>query len=291
MRHYKNHIEIMGLILFLFSLLYTPSVDAQLTFTIEDSTIEVYRDGIAHIIQTFTVDEFETNIQVPLFATAMQNILILDEDKKPVDYQLNATHLTAFTFGASTLSLEYDTNALTNKNADVWTLIVNSPYDLKVRLPQNSTIVFLSGVPNIIDTSGEDLTLTLDHALWEVSYIVPLQQQNQATVIIQSLNVYVYIIAGTVVTCVVTILTLFLVRKRKISIKKALKTNPNLSKDEIAVLTFLAEKDGKAFEAEIRQRFPDVPRTSLWRLVRRLEGLEIVEIERIGLENQVQLRK
>jgi uncharacterized membrane protein len=34
-----------------------------------------------------------------------------------------------------------------------------------------------------------------------------------------------------------------------------------------------------------------MPRTTLWRLVRRLEGLEIVEVKKIGLENQVQLKK
>jgi uncharacterized membrane protein len=96
---------------------------------------------------------------------------------------------------------------------------------------------------------------------------------------------------GAVATCGFGLSALFLVRRKRISIKKTLKNNPNLSKDDIAVIEFLAEKDGKAFEAEIRQRFPDMPRTSLWRLVRRLEGLEIVEIKRIGLENQVQLRK
>jgi uncharacterized membrane protein len=62
-------------------------------------------------------------------------------------------------------------------------------------------------------------------------------------------------------------------------------------KEDRTVIEFLAQKEGKAFEAEIRQRFPDMPRTSLWRLIRRLESLEIVEIKRIGLENQVQLRK
>jgi hypothetical protein len=38
-------------------------------------------------------------------------------------------------------------------------------------------------------------------------------------------------------------------------------------------------------------RYFDVPRTSLWRLVRQLEGLELVEIKRIGLENEVHLKK
>jgi uncharacterized membrane protein len=64
-----------------------------------------------------------------------------------------------------------------------------------------------------------------------------------------------------------------------------------LKKEDREVIEFLAEKDGKAFEAEIRERFPDMPRTSLWRLVRRLERLEIVEIKKIGLENQVALKK
>jgi uncharacterized membrane protein len=52
----------------------------------------------------------------------------------------------------------------------------------------------------------------------------------------------------------------------------------------------VAEKEGKAFEAEIRERFLDIPRTSLWRLVRRLEKLEIVQVKKIGLENRVELK-
>lgn len=291
MRHCRNSIEIVGLIFLLFSLFCTPSVNAQSAFYIEESTIEVYRDGIVHVKQTFRVDEVAADIQIPLLCAAIENILVLDQDKKPVDYQLDGACLVVFTFGASSLTLEYDTNALTNKTADVWTLIVNSSYDLEVRLPQNSTIIYLNGVPRIIDTSGDDLTLTLDPAAWEVSYVLPLQQENQTIVVIESEGIIEYVIVGILGIFVIFILSLLLVRKRRISIKKALKRNPNLSKDEIEVLEFLVAKNGKAFEAEIRQNFPDMPRTSLWRLVRRLEGLEVLEIKRIGLENQVQLRK
>ena len=80
-------------------------------------------------------------------------------------------------------------------------------------------------------------------------------------------------------------------RKRGINVDKILKANPQLAKEDQDVIRFLAEKDGKAFEAELREKFPDMPRTSLWRLVRRLERLEIVEIKKIGLENQVELKK
>ena len=70
-----------------------------------------------------------------------------------------------------------------------------------------------------------------------------------------------------------------------------MKAHPHLKKEDKEVIEFLSEKGGQAFEAEIRERFPDMPRTSLWRLVRRLERLEIVEVKKIGLENQVQLKK
>jgi len=79
-------------------------------------------------------------------------------------------------------------------------------------------------------------------------------------------------------------------RRRKPSIKKILKKNPHLRKEERNVLVFLAENNGRAFESEIRQRFPEIPRTTLWRLIRRLEKEEIVKIRRIGRENLVELR-
>jgi uncharacterized membrane protein len=75
------------------------------------------------------------------------------------------------------------------------------------------------------------------------------------------------------------------------SVEKILKTNPYLKDEDKEVILFIAEKGGKVFEAEIRERFPDMPRTSLWRLVKRLEKLDIVKIKRIGLENQVELKK
>ena len=73
--------------------------------------------------------------------------------------------------------------------------------------------------------------------------------------------------------------------------KKIFKIHQQLNREEKEVIKFLAEKQGNAFEAEIREHFPDLPRTSLWRLVRRLEKLEIVKVKKIGNENRVELRK
>jgi len=84
---------------------------------------------------------------------------------------------------------------------------------------------------------------------------------------------------------------LFIRRRGRQSIEKIFERHPYLRQEEKDVLIFLDENDGKAFESEIRKKFPDIPRTSLWRLVRRLEREGIVKIRRVGLENLVELKK
>ena len=75
------------------------------------------------------------------------------------------------------------------------------------------------------------------------------------------------------------------------SAKKIIKKHPHLRQEDRDVIMFLEEKGGKAFESELRDRFQDMPRTTLWRLVKRLEKMEIVSVRKIGLQNQIKLRK
>ena len=64
--------------------------------------------------------------------------------------------------------------------------------------------------------------------------------------------------------------------------------HPHLRLDDKEVLRFLAESGGGVFAAELRERF-GVPRTSLWRMIRRLEREGAVEVERIGGQSLVKL--
>jgi len=64
--------------------------------------------------------------------------------------------------------------------------------------------------------------------------------------------------------------------------------HPHLRLDDKEVLRFLADSGGGVFAAELRERF-GVPRTSLWRMIRRLEREEAVEVERIGGQSLVKL--
>jgi uncharacterized membrane protein len=280
-------------IITLISLAASSTAVAQSLFEVESIDLTVYRDGLVHVTQTIVVDELAPEVTLPLLSPSIENVIVLDENQLAVDYEINGGNLTVFTLGAESVSVEYDTIALTGKEAEVWTLTADNPYTLTVFLPQNSTVIYLNMMPTAIDSSGTGIKLSLYPGQWEISYVLPLvpddgTEDNGApwTIPIE------YLIAAIVAVTAVVLSVLLIVRRRRgPNVEKTMKAYPQLKKEDKEVIEFLAEKGGKAFEAEIRERFPDMPRTSLWRLVRRLERLEIVEVKKIGLENQVQLKK
>jgi uncharacterized membrane protein len=269
----------------------------QTSFEVQLTYLTVYRDGLIHCKQEVSVDVFAAEITIPLVSEAAQNLLVLDENMTAVDYKVSGKNLTTYTLGTSSILIEYDTLMLTQKEAEVWTIITNYQHDLTVTLPLNPTVIYLSNSPLAIETKENTITMTLNPGDWEISYILPAltpgefpdQTDENGDA---SPQLPLYLAVGAVAT-VAVIVAVFVLHRRKggIDVDKILKVNSQLAREDQAVILFLAEKEGKAFEAELREKFPDMPRTSLWRLVRRLERLDIVEIKKIGLENQVELKK
>ena len=63
----------------------------------------------------------------------------------------------------------------------------------------------------------------------------------------------------------------------------------DLRLEDKEVIRFLAGSNGEAFASEIRDRF-EIPRSSAWRLIRRLVNNEIVEERKIGNQSLVRVR-
>lgn len=66
--------------------------------------------------------------------------------------------------------------------------------------------------------------------------------------------------------------------------------HPTLRMDDREVIRFIAESGGELFSNEIRERF-DIPRTSAWRMQRRLEGLDIIEERKVGGQSLVSIHR
>ena len=370
----------IGFAIFILLLSITVAVADETEFQVESTKLQIYRDGVVRVTQTLIVNDTVPAVSLSLLNSSVDNFIVLDENQTVLDYEVDGVNLTVFTLGATSVSLQYDTNSLTMKDAEVWTFLVDTPYNLTVQLPEESTVVYLSEPPAAIDTEGNKITLSLFPSQWEISYVFPLtppadfqisdlevtphevEAGEEVTVSVKITNVggqtgsytlqllinqtteetktvtleegastttefkiikqtpgtynieidglvdeftvsaassngshsdpipIEYLVAAAAAAAAI-IFVVFLLFRRGYNIEKIFKMHPRLNKEEKDVIQFLAENEGKAFESQIRERFPDIPRTSLWRLVKRLEKLEIIRVKKIGLENQVELKK
>lgn len=72
-------------------------------------------------------------------------------------------------------------------------------------------------------------------------------------------------------------------------IKDILLDRPHLRVEDKMLLELLAEKQGAAFESDIRNKLL-LPKTSVWRLVRRLEREELIEVLKVDSQNLIKLK-
>ena len=367
----------------LFSLFLSATVNAadETDFQVESTNLQIYRDGLVRVTQTLTVNETLPAVTLSLLNSSVDNFVVFDENQTVLDYAIEGINLTVFTLGAETVSLQYDTHSLTKKDFEVWTFLINAPYNLTVLLPEASTIVYLNEIPASIETEGNKMTLSLFPNQWEISYVFPLtppaefqisdlkvtpteaEAGEEVTVSVKVTNVggqagsyalpltvnqttedsrtvtlekgastttefkvtkqtpgtytieiagliggftvseatsdgahsgtipFEYLVVAVAAVAVILFVVFLLFRRRSVNVEKIFRLHPQLNPEEKDVIQFLAENEGKAFESQIREKFPDIPRTSLWRLVKRLEKLEIIKVKKIGLENQVELKK
>jgi len=72
-------------------------------------------------------------------------------------------------------------------------------------------------------------------------------------------------------------------------VSDAIRQKGNLKPEEKDILLYISEKEGAAFEGEIRNKFI-LPKTSLWRLIKRLERENLIEVRKIGGQNLIKLK-
>lgn len=77
--------------------------------------------------------------------------------------------------------------------------------------------------------------------------------------------------------------------KRIINLEKIFRSHPQLRPDDKEAIVFIAEAGGEVFESELRDKF-SLPRTTIWRMVKRLKNEGIIEIRKIGGQNLVKIK-
>ena len=300
----KIPIVVIGLVLVALSAPIQQSFGSSRTL---DFTI--YPDGSTHVFYELDVDPLELEITVELFGETIENITITDEDGFLLSNEINHNLAVIETFGASHISIDYDTQDLVSKTGKIWAFAIDAPVQYSLLTPKDSVIIEMSNFPLSMQVENEQSYLTLPQGQVNISYYISTLASAQSIQPIQedsttdnSLILYFGGIAAIVIIAAIIII------KRKssrvessITIQKdeqpkpqsldpeeIFKAKQDLREDDKEIINFISANGGQAYESELRKKFLQ-PRTTMWRAVKRLERQGIVEVAKKDEQNIVKL--
>jgi len=288
---------IFGTLLLLLALNFSSTIVlASNPIVSESLTLTTYLDGFVLVSHELKLNQTFPSINITLLGEAHDNMLIVDEQKFPLDYGIFNGKAVIYSLNASEIQLSYFTPDLTSKTGKYWTLATQVHTNTKVILPENASIISLNNVPELIESSNNQVTVVMPTGTVEITYITEhsLQQQTQGNP--------TWLLIGAVVSfpIIASIVFALWFGKRKqpqpkenedeVEITKLFDREKYLRPEETQVIHFLAEKHGTAFEAELYEKL-NLPRTTTWRLLKRLEKMEIVDIKKSRRQNIISIRR
>jgi uncharacterized membrane protein len=246
--------------------------------SISSLTLRVYEDGVVHVEERILPGEVLKNVTVNLLAKSMENVMVLGGDGKLLAYDLIADKLIIYNNASREIIVYYDTDALTFKNGSLWSLEIDLPAEAAVILPGRSIIISLNDIPKAITSEGQFLKLVLGPGYWRIEYVMRVESSlNQNT---QQESFPALILAGSLGGLITILSAVILVRKYRRSLH-------DLSEDERRVLEIIRNKK-RVSEPDIRA-LTHLPKTTVWRVVRRLERRGLVRVVKVGRRNEVEL--
>jgi len=199
---------------------------------------------------------------------------------------------------------------LISKEGRVWTFSFDAPSDYTLLLPTSSIIVGMSTIPNNMEIIDEQTKLELSSGVTEINYILgtPHNPIDPPKTNLTSLEDYtIPIILGGIIVVGLAGVSIIIKRNKSKSIQTEIISKkpteekyadphaifdfrPDMREDDKKIIQFISENGGRVFESELRKKFLQ-PRTTMWRAVKRLERLGVIEIDKKDLQNRVTLKK
>jgi uncharacterized membrane protein len=274
----------------------------------------IYSDGSTHVSTQIDVDPLEPDFVLNLFGKSIDNFVAVGDTGFLLSEEIVGDKATIDTLGSSSIIIDYDVQDLISKEGRVWTFSFDSPSDYTLLMPKNSVIVGINGLPNNMELVDEQTKLNLTAGLSEINYIFATSTNPTTPKPIQDESLFNYVnvavVVGPIIAAVIGVV-LMLKRKQLKSLPSIIQTEPisekqietksidtetifsfrpEMREDDKEIVKFISNNGGQALESELRKKFLQ-PRTTMWRAVKRLERLGVIEIDKKDLQNLVKLKK
>jgi len=132
----------------------------------------IYPDGSTHVFYELDVDPLELEITVELFGETIENITIIDEDGFLLSNEINHNLAVIETFGASHISIDYDTQDLVSKTGKIWAFAIDAPVQYSLLMPKDSVIVEMNNFPLSMQVDNQQSHLTFPPGQTNISYYI-----------------------------------------------------------------------------------------------------------------------
>jgi uncharacterized membrane protein len=261
----------------------------------ESLTITIYLDGYVLVDHRLELDQTYPSVNVTLLGETFEDMLVVDELNLPLNYTSFEREAIIHSLDASQIRITYFTQDLTSKTGKYWTLSAEVPSETTVVLPEATSIISLNNIPELIETYNDQVSLLMPSGIIEITYIADYNLHQQTP----SNEIWLLAAISLPILASVGFAFWFLRRKKhpqpenledEMDIEKIFEREKYLRPEEIQVIRFLGEKKGTAFEAELYEKL-NLPRTTTWRLLKRLEKMEIVDIKKSRRQNVVSIRR
>jgi uncharacterized membrane protein len=264
----------------------------------ESLTLTAYLDGFVQVNHELTLNQPYPTINVSLIGETYEDMLVVDEQNLPLDYAIANSEAVIYSLNATEITLTYFTQDLTAKTGKYWTLTADAPANATVMLPETVSIISINNVPELIENANGKIILVMPAGTVEITYIAEheLDARTQNPDLTPLITALLLSVAFPIVASAIWLLK----RKKpplkpaestsEVDTKKLFEKHRDLRQEEIQVISFLAEKHGTAFEAELYEKL-NLPRTTTWRLLKRLQTMGIVDITKSRRQNTISIKK
>jgi len=138
----------------------------------------IYSDGSTHIFSEIEVDPLQTDFEVKLFGTEIDNFIAVGENDFLLSGETIGDTALVEIFGSSTISINYDSHDIVSKEGRIWTFDIDSPSEFSLLMPQNSVIVGMSNFPLSMEVVNEQSRLILPSGQTQIDYIFGISTPN-----------------------------------------------------------------------------------------------------------------
>jgi len=130
----------------------------------------IYQDGSTHVFYQIEADPLSPDFTVKLFGETIENFVAQDENGFLLATNIRDNIAVVETFGASLLTIDYDTHDLVSKDGKIWSFAVDAPSEHTVLMPKNTIIVGMNTIPLSIEIIDEQSRLLLPLGYTDISY-------------------------------------------------------------------------------------------------------------------------